>query len=96
MFKPLFLFFIIFLLTHAPLSAQDTSKRRSSLLGTKFAEIRPETLAGTQLTLPDDARGNFTLITIAFKHGKHQQIDLYLNPCKRKYNLAFHFIAQEN
>ena len=96
MFKPLSLFFIIWLLTHAPLSAQDTFKRRSTLLGTKFAEIRSETLAGTELTLPDDARGNITFITIAFKHVRHQQVDLYLNPCKRKYNLAFHFIQQEN
>ena len=80
MLRRLPLLFIMFLVTHPPLSAQDSPKGRSTLLGTKFAEIRSETLAGTELTLPDDARGKITLITIAFKHGTQQQLDSWLNP----------------
>ena len=70
----------IILVTHVPLSAQDTPQERSPLIGTKFAQIRSETLAGTKLTLPDDARGKITLITIAFKHGTQQQLDSWLTP----------------
>ena len=80
MLKRLTPFFIIMLVTHAALSSQDTPKERSSLIGTKFPEIRSETLAGTKLILPDDARGKITLITIAFQHGTQQQLDSWLNP----------------
>ena len=45
MLKRLPLLFTIMILTHALLAAQDTPKERTSLIGTKFAEISPETLA---------------------------------------------------
>jgi len=80
MLKRLTLLFIIMLVTHAALSAQDTPEGKSSLIGTKFPEISSETLAGTKIILPNDARGNITLITIAFKHGTQQQLDTWLNP----------------
>jgi hypothetical protein len=80
MLKRLTPFFIIMLVTHAALSSQDTPKERSSLIGTKFPEIRSETLAGTKLILPDDARGKITLITIAFQHGTQEQLDSWLTP----------------
>lgn len=85
MLQRLSLLFIIMLVTHAPLSAQDTPHASNSLIGTKFAEISSQTLAGTTIILPDDARGKITLITIAFKHGTQQQLDSWLNPFSEEF-----------
>jgi hypothetical protein len=80
MLKRLTLLLIIMLVTHAALSSQDTANERTSLIGTEFPEISSETLGGTNIILPDEARGKITLITIAFKHGTQEQLDTWLNP----------------
>ena len=86
---------IIILTTYAPLSAQDTPHEKNSLIGTKFAQISSETLAGTKLILPDDARGKITLITIAFKHGTQQQLDSWLNPFSEEFATSSGFTFYE-
>ena len=50
MLKRLPLLFTIIILTHSLLAAQDTPKERTSLIGTKFAAIRSETLAKKSLS----------------------------------------------
>jgi hypothetical protein len=85
MLKRLSLLFIFLLVTHSLLSAQDTPEGKTSLIGTKFAQISSETLAGTTIILPDDARGKITLITIAFQHGTQEQLDSWLSPFSEEF-----------
>lgn len=95
MLKRLTLLFIIMILTHSLLSAQDTPKERTSLIGTKFAEISSETLAGTAIVLPDDALGTITLITMAFKHGTQEQLDSWLTPFSEAFGTRSGFTFYE-
>ena len=91
MLKRLSLLFIFLLVTHAPLSAEDTPKERISFIGTEFAKIPSETLAGTTIILPDDARGKITLITIAFEHGTQQQLDSWMTPFSEAFGRSSDF-----
>jgi len=95
MLKRLSLLFIFLLVTPSLLSAQDTPKERTSLIGTKFAQISSETLAGTTIVLPDDARGKITLITIAFKHGTQEQLDSWLTPFSEAFGTRSGFTFYE-
>lgn len=60
--------------------AETNKAKHAKVIGTRFPAIKTETLAGTPLSLPDDAGGSITLITIAFKHGTQPQLDSWLEP----------------
>ena len=95
MLKRLAFFFIIMLFTHAALSSQNTSKESSSLIGTKFPKISSETLARTEIILPEEAQDKIALITIAFKHGTQQQLDTWLNPFLEAFGTKPGFVFYE-
>lgn len=78
--KSLPLILLMVLVTSYPLHGEGTPQGKGSLVGTRFAQISSDTLAGTSITLPDDARGKITLITVAFQHGTQQQLDSWMNP----------------
>ena len=53
--------------------------------GKIFPEVTGESLAGNQVTIPDAAKGNVTLIAMAFLRENQGQLDSWLNPFVEKF-----------
>jgi hypothetical protein len=64
----------------------NTMTEKTSLnIGKTFPEVKDDSLANTQVTLPDAARGKVTLIVISFLHQNQSQLDSWLEPFVDKF-----------
>jgi hypothetical protein len=54
-------------------------------IGKIFPEVKDDSLANTQVTLPDAAKGKVTLIVISFLHQNQSQLDSWLEPFVDKF-----------
>jgi hypothetical protein len=52
-------------------------------MGTPFPKIKARSLAGTEFTLPDVAKGQVTLVAIAFRRQAQRMLDSWLVPFER-------------
>ena len=95
MIKWIVFIFMGILLIGCDLSSQDSPAQDAQIVGTKFPTISAETLAGTQLTLPDAAEGNITLIVIAFKREAQAQLDSWLRPYLQEFGTKPDFTFYE-
>jgi hypothetical protein len=96
-----YLFMVMFLLVVCipqNLQAQNATKEKQQSempntmtektnpnIGKKFPEIKDDSLANTQVILPDSARGKVTLIVISFLHQNQSQLDSWLEPYVDKF-----------
>ena len=85
MFKLLATLFLITFITSTKVSSQNIPKGNAKIVGIEFPKISAKTLAGTKITLPDTAKGNITLIIIAFKRESQPQLDSWLKPFMEEY-----------
>ena len=53
---------------------------KSPNIGTRFPEVTAQSLAKTDESIPDSARGKVTLITVAFLRESQPQLDSWLGP----------------
>ena len=86
MFKLLATLFLITFITSTKVSSQNIPKGNAKIVGIEFPKISAKTLAGTKITLPDTAKGNITLIIIAFKRESQPQLDSWLKPFMKEFN----------
>jgi ATPase complex subunit ATP10 len=54
-------------------------------MGTPFPKIKARSLAGTEFTLPDVAKGQVTLVAIAFRRQAQRMLDSWLVPFERAF-----------
>jgi len=54
-------------------------------IGTRFPEVNAQSLANTDESIPDSARGKVTLITVAFLRESQPQLDSWLEPFTEQY-----------
>lgn len=89
---------LVLLLVYADTSAQTTAPgqntivrtstmtdQKKSNIGRKFPEVSAESLAGTKVSIPESARGNVTLVTVAFLRESQSQLDSWLGPFEQKF-----------
>lgn len=85
---------LLTMLSHTALQASDQKQHKGGALmtdnanpniGKKFPAVTAETLEGNRHTVPDDARGKVTLVTVAFLRESQSQLDSWLNPFYEKF-----------
>ena len=54
-------------------------------IGKRFPEVNAQSLANTDESIPDSARGKVTLITVAFLRESQPQLDSWLEPFNERY-----------
>jgi len=54
-------------------------------IGTRFPEVTAQSLANTDESIPDSARGKVTLITVAFLRESQPQLDSWLGPFTERF-----------
>ena len=54
-------------------------------IGTRFPEVNAQSLANTDESIPDSARGKVTLVTVAFLRESQPQLDSWLEPFTGRY-----------
>ena len=91
---PVLLSILLMICISSALHAADTNPNKGGAamtdsntpnIGKKFPKVTAETLEGTKETVPDDARGKVTLVTVAFLREIQSQLDSWLNPFYEKF-----------
>jgi hypothetical protein len=66
-------------------SAEQNKQTGISVIGLKFPTLTTDSLAGTKVTLPDSAKGKFTLVIMSFKRDSQSQNDSWLGPFEKEF-----------
>jgi len=64
-------------------------------IGKRFPEVVAESLAGTQESIPDSARGKITLVAVAFLRESQAQLDSWLEPFIERFGSRNDFMFYE-
>ena len=59
--------------------------KKNPNIGTRFPEVTAESLARTEESIPDSAKGKVALITVAFLRESQPQLDSWLEPFTEQY-----------
>jgi hypothetical protein len=66
--------------------ADTVAEKTNPNIGIKFPEVKDDSLANTQVSIPDAARGKVTLIAVAFLRESQSQLDSWLEPFGEKFS----------
>ena len=66
-------------------SAEQNKQTSTSIIGLKFPALTTDSLAGTNVTLPDSAKGKVTLVVMSFKRDSQSQNDSWLGPFEKEF-----------
>ena len=61
------------------------SNEKNPNIGTRFPEVTAQSLANTDESIPDSARGKVALITVAFLRESQPQLDSWLGPFAERF-----------
>jgi len=67
----------------------------NSNMGKRFPDVVAESLAGTQESIPDSARGKVTLVVVAFLRESQAQLDSWLEPFIARFGSRKDFMFYE-